>query len=693
MALAQQFMNRLKHILRSRYLFKIIFILSIIYVVVVTKCITYQSKYSVSDNSFIVKILEIKKDEDKISMLVKGKELLKATYYYKNNSEYNDIYIGDIIEIKGDLKEPSNNTVPNTFNYKKYLYNKKIYFTLNINSIKKIENNTNLIYYIKIIISNRINDITNSSPYLQTFILGDKSYIDDNINNTYRDNGISHLFSISGMHISLISGILFYLIKRISYNNYYNYGVVITFLLLYTFLLGMIASVIRTIVMYILFAINKLFNLKIKSADLMLFVLVICIIINPFIVYDIGFQYSYIISFTLIILRDKIKKINNYILKSLYISYIAFIVSFPITIYNFYQVNIISIPLNVIVIPLVSIIIFPLSIITFIFPFLDNILYILIKFLEFVSINIDKIEFTKIIFAKPNILVIILYYALIYMSLYKRKYLIFLILLIVFHKYYRYIYPFMNVTFLDVGQGDSILISFPYNKGNILIDTGGIYNSSYSIAKNKTIPYLKSMGITCLDYVIITHGDYDHMGEAINLVENFKVEKVIFNCGELNDLEKELIEVLGKKKIPYYSCVKELNVDNNKLYSLNNKDYGNENDNSSVIYTKLNNHKFLFMGDAGVGVEEDLIEKYNLQDIDVLKVGHHGSKTSSGKEFINEINPKYSIISVGKNNRYGHPNKEVLDTLNDSKIYRTDQDGSIMFRIKKDKLQIETCSP
>lgn len=183
------------------------------------------------------------------------------------------------------------------------------------------------------------------------------------------------------------------------------------------------------------------------------------------------------------------------------------------------------------------------------------------------------------------------------------------------------------------------------------------------------------------------------MGEAINLVNNFKVEKVIFNCGEFNDLEKELIKVLDKKKIPYYSCIKELNVDNNKLYSLNNKDYGNENDNSSVIYTKLNNHKFLFMGDAGVGVEEDLIEKYNLQDIDVLKVGHHGSKTSSGKEFINEINPKYSIIGVGKNNRYGHPNKEVLNNLSDSKIYRTDQNGSVMFKIKNNKLKIETCSP
>ena len=183
------------------------------------------------------------------------------------------------------------------------------------------------------------------------------------------------------------------------------------------------------------------------------------------------------------------------------------------------------------------------------------------------------------------------------------------------------------------------------------------------------------------------------MGEAINLVNNFKVEKVIFNCGEFNELEQELIRVLDKKKIPYYSCIKGLNIDDNKLYFLNNQDYGNENDNSSVIYTELNDYKFLFMGDAGIEVEENLKKKYNLKDIDVLKVGHHGSKTSSSKEYIDEINPKYSIISVGKNNRYGHPNKEVIDNLIDSKIYRTDQDGSIMFKIKNNKLKIETCSP
>ena len=110
-----------------------------------------------------------------------------------------------------------------------------------------------------------------------------------------------------------------------------------------------------------------------------------------------------------------------------------------------------------------------------------------------------------------------------------------------------------------------------------------------------------------------------------------------------------------------------------------------------MLYIK--GYKFIFMGDASVTTEKEILDKYDLPNVDVLKVGHHGSKTSSGNEFINEINPKYSIISVGKNNRYGHPNKEVLNNLEKSKIYRTDKDGSIMFKIKNNRLKIETCSP
>ncbi len=182
------------------------------------------------------------------------------------------------------------------------------------------------------------------------------------------------------------------------------------------------------------------------------------------------------------------------------------------------------------------------------------------------------------------------------------------------------------------------------------------------------------------------------MGDASNIVENMKVGEVIFNCGAYDGLEKELIDDLKRREIPYYSCIEELNVEGNKLYFLNDKDHGNENDNSVVVYTKLNDRKFLFMGDAGVKVEEDLIKNYNL-DIDFLKVGHHGSNTSSSIDFIDEIDPKFSIISVGKNNRYGHPKKSVLDTIKISRIYRTDIDGSIEIKLNKRGYKISTCPP
>ena len=155
-------------------------------------------------------------------------------------------------------------------------------------------------------------------------------------------------------------------------------------------------------------------------------------------------------------------------------------------------------------------------------------------------------------------------------------------------------------------------------------------------------------------------------------VNNYKVKNIVFNCGEYNDLEKELNKVLDKKKIKYYSCIKELDININKLYFLQTKEYDNENDNSNVIYTELDGYKFMFMGDAGVEKEKDILDKYNISDIDVLKVRHHGSKTSSDKKFIDQIKPKYSINSVRKNNKYRLPNKEVLNNLSDSKIYRTD---------------------
>ncbi|MBQ2872474.1 MAG: DNA internalization-related competence protein ComEC/Rec2 [Bacilli bacterium] len=679
----------LKYILQHRYYIKITTIFFLIIIIIFTIVYKKESIYNGNETEIEGIVYKKKQTKNKLTLYIKAKEKIVINYY---SEEVININLGDEIKVTGTLKVPPSNTIPNLFNYKKYLYYNDIYYTVTATSIEKTSNNTNIIYYIKDTISSRIDKIYKSNEYIKIFLLGDTSLLDENINESYRQNGISHLFSISGMHISLFASIILYILKRISYNNYYNYGIVILFLFVYTLLVGPSPSVIRSLIMYIIFSINKVFNLKTKNIDIMCLVLIIMLLINPYYLYNISFQYSYLISFTLILFSNKIKNIKNKINKSLYISFVSFLVSFPICIYNFYQVNIISIFLNLLVIPLVNIFIFPLSLISFIIPKISYILSLFTNILQSISLFIYNNDFGVIIFPKSSILLVIIYYIFIYSYLYNKK--IILIYLLMFaHKFYNYIDTSMEVISLDVGQGDSVLIKYPYNEANILIDTGGISNSDYSITINKTTPYLKSVGITHIDYLIITHGDYDHMGEAINLVENFKVEKVIFNCGQFNNLEKDLIKVLNKKKIPYYSCIKELNIDDNKLYFLNNKEYSNENDNSSVIYTELNKRKFLFMGDAGIEVEEDLIEKYNLQDIDILKVGHHGSKTSSSKEFINEINPKYSIISVGKNNRYGHPNDSVLENLDNSKIYRTDQDGSIMFEIKNNKLKVETSVP
>ena len=392
---------------------------------------------------------------------------------------------------------------------------------------------------------------------------------------------------------------------------------------------------------------------------------------------------------------EYINSYKTYINKLFMTSLISFVVSIPITLYSFNSLNLLSIIYNLFYVPFISIIVFPLSMITFIFPFFKNIFGFVTNILESSSYSLNKISFFKVTFQSNSIYLYLTYTILIIIFMYglRKKIIIYKLLifiLLIFHYCQPIIFNYNYLYILDVGQGDSSLLHI--NNKSVLIDTGG-NKKKQIIVQNIIIPTLKKRGINKIDYLIVTHGDFDHMGEAINLVNNFKVEKVIFNCGEFNDLEKKLIKVLDKNKVKYYSCIKELNIDNNKLYFLQTKEYDNENDNSNVIYTELNGYKFMFMGDAGVEKEKDIIDKYNLSNIDVLKVGHHGSKTSSGKEFINEINPKYSIISVGKNNRYGHPNKEVLSNLDGSKIFRTDQDGSIMFRIKNNKLKIETCSP
>ena len=666
-------MTRLKILLQSNKIYYCLLIATILYVGIKVK-IGYTSKINVNED-FTGIVTTIVKKENSFKLTIKGKEKLIVYISYIENIE-----LGDKVVVKGKYTLPKKATIPNNFDYQKYLYNNHIFYIMYAEELKIIKKNQNITFKIKKYILDKTSNYTNNG-YLNAFIIGDKTDLE--FYETYQNNGISHLFALSGMHISMLSLIIYKLVNKFKHKDL----IVIMFLLFYITLTNFSASILRTIIFFIILKLNKKLDLNISTKNTLLITLFIIMIYNPLIVFDIGFQYSGLVTFGLIVSTKYYKK--NYLYNLFITSFIALLFSVPITLYNNYELNLLSILNNLINVPLITFVIYPLSLLTFLLKFLEPIYNLTINLLEFIN-NISSIFSLNIIVPKVHIIFYLIYYLLIYLYIESnnKKYILIACLYLLSFKLKPFIDRNNYVYYLDVGQGDSSLII--YNDIVVMNDTGG--TSNYDVSSG-CIKLLKSLGYSHIDYLILTHGDFDHMGETINLVKNFKVEKVIFNCGPHNDLEKELIKVLDKKKIKYYSCINELNIDKNKLYFLQTKEYDNENDNSNVIYTELNGYKFLFTGDASITTEKEILNKYNLPDIDVLKVGHHGSKTSSGKEFIDEINPKYSIISVGKNNRYGHPNKEVIDNLIDSKIYRTDQDGSIMFKIKNNKLKIETCRP
>ena len=675
------YLKKLKTLLQSNYIYYFLLLFSIIMTLIVINS-NINSVYDENVNTIEGYVKDYKISSDKLIIYIKDKEDL-VVY----SDKILNISYGDIIKVNGYLKKPSNNTNFNLFNYKKYLLSRKIKYIVYSDDIKVVKKTNNIFFILKNKILNQINKCSKSKSYIKTFIFADKNDIDMD---KFQKLGISHLMAISGMHVSLIC---FFLLKLLSFLKERKRNIIICIILIiYMFLTNFTVSMMRAGFQFILFFINKTFKLNIKNTNIVILLFSLFLIYNPFYIYNIGFIFSFSISYSLIRFQKNITK-GNLIHKLFKISIISFLISIPILSNNYYQINILGIIYNIFYVPFVSYILFPFSLLTFLFPFLDNINYLLESFFENISIYLSNIEFLVIKVAKIPVILIVIYYIVLYtlfdrVNIKKIILIIMLIIVFIFNKSYL-IYP--NITYIDVKQGDCTLIRIK-NK-NILIDTGGLINSDYNIIDNILLPSFNSHGVKKINYLVLTHGDYDHMGEAINLVNNFKVEKVIFNCGPYNDLEKELIKVLDKKKIKYYSCINELKIDNNKLYFLQTKEYDNENDNSNVIYTELNGYKFMFMGDAGIEKEKDILDKYNVSTVDVLKVGHHGSKTSSGKDFIDEINPKYSIVSVGKNNRYGHPNKEVLNVLVNSKIYRTDQDGSIMFMIKNNKIRIKTCAP
>lgn len=677
----KHFSLKLRIILLCDYLYYILLFITCIFLL-----ININKKIDVpilTNNSYELIINDYKINDKTITIYFDN---IIGKYYVDNNEkvkEFKDNYsFGDKVYIEGEISVPNNNTIPNNFNYKDYLYHKYIYYIIKIDKIKMISKNDNIFLNIKNSIYKRIDTIKYNN-YLYAFILGKSYYIDSEVLNNYKINGITHLFALSGLHVSMFSSIILFILKKIKLSEKLSYFITSLFLIFFAFIASFTPSIVRSVLFFILSSINNVYYLYVKPKYLLYIVFSILIFINPFYIYDTGFILSFCISFFILLFNEK-NKINNNLLSILVISILSTLSSLPIIINMSYEINILGFINNLFFIPYVTYIVFPLSIIVVFISKLSFILNFLIIIMEYISKVSSNIFNIKLIFPKMSLFLIIIYYVLLILIVkkinLKKIFIIYLSFL-----YFRCDFDKNNyVYFIDVGQGDSALIVTKNNK-SVLIDTGGKVGSNYSLMKSNVIPFFKSIGIRKLDYLFITHGDYDHAGYGIDLVNNFNVKNRFTNKGKYNSLEKKLnIKSFNNSYIK---------IDNVEIYSLNSKLYNNENSDSLVLLVIIDNYKLLFMGDASINTEKDIMNNYDIGDVFILKVGHHGSKTSSSEEFINSVNPKYSIISVGKNNKFGHPNKEVLDNLSNSKIYRTDIDGSIMFKIKKDKLRIETYSP
>ncbi len=683
-------MQKLKTLLQFNKVLIIVGLLIFFYVLFFTKVIFYKSQYNINTSNIEGKILLFNINGNKLNLEIKAKEKIKAVYYIQSREEKNylenNLCLGCTIIMQGTLEKPKNNTIPNTFNYKNYLYNKKIYYIFNISDYQ-IKKNNSLLSKVKDYFYHRVNKIPNSD-YLKIFILGDKSLISSEDYNSFQKNGVSHLLAISGMHIGVFLKILDNILAKLKYKKKLFITVII--LLFYAYLTNFAASILRAVFFYIFLNIKKICNLKLSNFQVLIITAYFLIIINPFIIYDIGFIYSFVITGGIILNNKYIK--GNYFKQLLILSIISFLFSLPITINLNYEINLTSILANLIYVPYISLIVYPLALLVFLLPFLSNILAFLLLILSKINSFFNLISIF-IIIPKMPIFMIIIYYIILLFAFKHHKLFYLLCFLLVIVKLLPKITNSYEIYYLDVGQGDSSVIISPWQKEVIMIDTGGKINyskepwqistKSYNLSDN-VIKFLKSKGIRKIDYLFLSHGDMDHAGEALNIIQNLKVENVYLNNGPLNDIEKL---IASKSKV-----TTKINLKYFAIQNLNNNIYEEENDNSLVLYFKIANYSFLYMGDASKKVEEDILKNYDIPAF-FLKVGHHGSNTSSSKDFIDKIKNKYAIISVGKNNSYGHPNIETLKNLSNSKVYRTDDDGSVAIKINKNNYFLKTYKP
>lgn len=629
----------------------------------------------------------------------------------KMSQDIPSIKYGDSLYIEGEFKQPEEARNYKGYNYKQYLKTKKIIGTVELEKAKILKSSNgsfihNIQKYIKDTINGTLTD--EEGNLLLAILLGDKDKLSEDIQESFKTSNLSHMLAVSGAHVSYIILGLTYVLQNSIIGKKNEKIVCIIFLLFFMAITNFTPSVTRACIMAVLTLFSGIIYRKSDVYTNISVAALITLIFNPYSLLDLGFQLSYggTIGIIIFIKRIQEKKSNskviNYIKQMALVSIYANIIIIPIMMYHFNTVSFTFIISNIMASPILGIIVitgflFIIASITvkpltrLIAIFIKPILSILIKISQICS----KLPFSNILVVTPYMFNVISYYAIILYCIKSKKnnkckIIICLLIVLILINFIIYIFPQkLRIFFIDVGQGDSTLIITP-DKKTVLIDGGG--SDSFDVGKKVLLPYLLDRRILKIDYVLISHFDTDHATGVAQILGKIDVSSIILTRQlEENDIYRHILSIAKEKKIKLI-YVKEgdvLKIGGIKISIIHpeNKLMINNpmNNNSIVCKVEYNSFSMLLTGDIEMEAEELILRKNINLKADVLKVAHHGSKTSTTGEFLKAINPKVALIGVGKNNNFGHPSNEVIQRLkeNGTRIYRTDENGEISITVNK----------